>query len=55
MVLLVGARSVVLLLVVLLTGVDEDGVHVELCADGAQDEATGWTKHQSGEEDSCKK
>lgn len=36
-----------------LTGVDEDGVHVVLCAHGAQDEAAGRSKHQRGKEDSC--
>lgn len=34
-----------------LTGVN---VHVELGADGAQDEAAGRAEHQRGEEDPCK-
>lgn len=58
-VLLVGPRVVLLaqppalllLVLVVLTGVD---VHVELGADGAQDEAAGRTEHQRGEEDSCR-
>lgn len=36
-----------------LTGVDEDGVHVELSAKGAEDEATGRPEDQSRKEDSC--
>lgn len=42
---------VLLLVAVALTGVN---VHVELRADGAQDEAAGRAEHQRGEEDSCK-
>lgn len=37
-----------------LTGVGEDGVYIEFGADGSEDEATGWPKHQRGEEDACK-
>lgn len=36
-----------------LTGVDEDSIHVELSAEGAEDEATGRPKHQRRKEDSC--
>lgn len=36
-----------------LTGVDEDSVYVELSAEGAKDEATGWPEHQCRKEDSC--
>lgn len=50
MVLIVLMRLVPLVPVVL-TGVN---VHVELGADGPEDEAAGWTEHQRGEEDSCK-
>lgn len=36
-----------------LTAVDEDSVHVELCAEGAQNEAAGRSKHQRRKEDPC--
>lgn len=36
-----------------LTGFDEHRVHIELGADGAEDEATGRPEHQGRKEDSC--
>jgi len=36
-----------------LTSVDEDSIHVELCAERAKNEATGRPEHQSRKEDSC--
>ncbi len=38
-----------------LTGVDEDSVHIELSTEGAEDEATGGSKHQRRKEDSWNK
>ncbi len=36
-----------------LTGVDEDCIHVEFSAEGAEDEATGRAEHKGRKEDSC--
>lgn len=39
----------------LLTCVNEDGIHIDFGTERAQNKSTGWSKYQHREQDSCKK